>query len=384
MTDRTRKLHKLQGLGPTACLVKHVFLDVVGFTSNRSVEAQAAIVATISKISRAAIAAKARHRRGTLYLPTGDGLCISIADPRCAYDTHLQVALDILARISHHNAATPNEMRRFDVRIGIAENVDTLLTDVNGNPNVAGAGINTAQRVMCLGDGGNILVSDTVFDSLRHRERYMRCFRSFSAPIKHGLQLTVHQFIESDHAGLRSDPPESVRPRKKPMTRLLAYVLAYALKNAAFFRAQEPRGQMRAAGNVLLYMLARDAVELSESSPVRPPTLYGPNDRGGASFEEQFAYYMRVDYGICAELDHFALEAFTGHADCFESLAIHGFLWYASDVGLRRLQNSYPDIWAELKLPGMSSVAEQDDAANESQPIGSETNRTSSAAGSRR
>ena len=237
----------------TTALVKYVFLDVVGFTRDRSVEAQTEIVGILGHIARQATRDRASGARNTIYLPTGDGLCIALVDLRLAFDAHLAVALDILASIAAHNAATADPMRQFQVRIGLAENVDNLLVDINGNRNVAGAGINTAQRVMSVGDGGHVISSHTVFESLRHRERYLESFRGLSAVVKHGLHLPVYQFIEADHQGLSTTLPSSFVSPTPPLQRLQAYLLAHALKHEAFFAAQAPRGQMRSAANVLLY-----------------------------------------------------------------------------------------------------------------------------------
>lgn len=330
----------------TTALVKYIFLDVVGFTRDRSVEAQTDIVRTVGEIARAAVRKHTRGLRGTIYLPTGDGLCIALADPRASVDAHLLVAVDVLERIAAHNQSTSDEMRRFEVRIGIAENVDNLLLDINGSKNVAGAGINTAQRVMSVADGGQILASQNVFETLRYRERFRESFRSLVAVAKHGLRLPVHQLIEDGHTGLSTALPSVFRPVVPPLRRLEAYLFAHALKHEAFFAAKPMRGQMRSAANVLVYFLARDSEGLATETPAHPYNLAAYR-AGHASFEEQFAHYMSLDFHVCFTLSEALVERFSTYSDCFRE---PGFLAFVSAKGRTRLQSAFPEICKEFAL----------------------------------
>jgi Adenylate and Guanylate cyclase catalytic domain len=88
--------------------------------------------------------------------------------------------LAILNELKDRNSKAHDEMRQFEVRIGLNENVDNRVVDINGRPNVAGAGINMAQRVMSPADGSQILIGAAVYETLRHRECYMNTFREFS------------------------------------------------------------------------------------------------------------------------------------------------------------------------------------------------------------
>ena len=78
-------------------------------------------------------------------------------------------------------------MRKFHVRIGINENVDNLIIDINGKLNVAGSGINMSQRIMSCCDGGQILISQTVYEFLSAREEYMNLFKVYPATGKHNV-----------------------------------------------------------------------------------------------------------------------------------------------------------------------------------------------------
>jgi class 3 adenylate cyclase len=330
----------------TTALVKYVFVDVVGFTRDRSVEAQTDIVARLNEVARASVRQHTRGLHGTVYLPTGDGLCIAIIDSRALFDVHLSVGLDMLRRIAAHNQRISDASRRFEIRVGVAENVDNLLMDINGNRNVAGAGINTAQRVMSVGDGGQILASQNVFEALRHRERFQNSFRSLAAVAKHGLRLPVHQFIEEGHAGLSIALPSAFRTTVPPLSRFEGFLLAHALKHEPFFAAKAARGLIRSAGNILLYFLACDSEGLATETPAHPYNLKVHN-AGRASLEEQFTYYMGLDFDVSFSLSEALLARLSHQSRCFREA---GFLAFVSDVGKATLYAAFPEIWREFTL----------------------------------
>ena len=175
---------------------KYVFLDVVDFSYNRSVEAQSYIVQALNRIVLLSLRKNSIPVEKRILLPTGDGICIALLNITEPYDIHIQLALSIVKYINRFQgsslkditdrnadqppaepvyvAGNPNNlgdlqimMRYFQVRIGIEANIDNLIKDINERPNIAGAGINMAQRVMGLADGNQILVSQSVANELR-------------------------------------------------------------------------------------------------------------------------------------------------------------------------------------------------------------------------
>jgi class 3 adenylate cyclase len=170
---------------------KYVFLDVVGFTHERSVEAQSDIVHILNDIVQGGITENEVPKDKLILLPTGDGMCIALLNVESPYDVHLLIALSIVKRVHEHNEEIENEMRKFQVRIGLNSNIDNLVTDINGNRNIAGAGISVASRVMNVADGNQILVGESVFDTLRYREKYMSAFKHYPATVKHEVKLPI-------------------------------------------------------------------------------------------------------------------------------------------------------------------------------------------------
>jgi class 3 adenylate cyclase len=203
---------------PGVKFFKHVFLDVVDY-SKRTIEAQALIVTALNEIIQAALENLKISEPERVLIPAGDGLCIALLGPVENYDLHVRVALSILQRLNAHNEQA-SENDRFKVRIGINQNTDNLVIDINGNPNVAGNGINLASRIMGLADGNQILVSQVVHAELYKRETYQGKLRELpSVKVKHGEPVQVSQYIQEDFSGLdcnlptkwRSDSPDQSR-----------------------------------------------------------------------------------------------------------------------------------------------------------------------------
>jgi class 3 adenylate cyclase len=330
---------------------KYIFLDVVGFTHQRSVEAQSEIVGALNAIVKAACARV--DRKDLIHLPTGDGMCICLLNVEDPYDIHVQVALNIVDRIHKHNGKESDPMRQFQARIGINANVDNLVTDVNGRRNVAGAGINLAQRVMSTADGNQIMVGQPVFETLVQREKYLKAFRSYSATIKHGAELAVHQFVETDHSGLNTEVPSQFREAPEedaPLTELAAYYIAHAIANAEFLKRQVGGGQDSYASIILLYFLAQDSIGASEAPKFDPytPTAWGD---GRASIEEQFKHYMSMSFWTCAVLGELIFKKYLSpFEDCFEAGRYSTQWQFVSGEGMRRLREEFPQIWKEFKL----------------------------------
>ena len=255
-----------------------------------------------------------------IVLPTGDGLCIALIEFR-DYDIHLLLGLGILERLQLYNLECTDEKRRFSVRIGINSNVDNLITDFNGQPSVAGAGINMAQRVMDKADGNQILIGETVYETLRHREKYIKCFQAFTAKGKHGQIFNVYQYIKPEHIGLNTDKPSIFAPRQSAPLRLslkIAYYLAHAISNREFFLSKVNVIGFEYAGIILLYFLAWDSEEASEATPYKRPyvrTRYP----GAGTIEEQFEYYKQSDFWVLAEFSGDITERYLSKFyDCFE------------------------------------------------------------------
>ena len=90
-----------------------------------------------------------------LRLPTGDGGALVF---RTTPEAPVLCALEIARQLKNHP--------ELCVRMGIHSGPVNEITDLNEQANIAGAGINMAQRVMDCGDNGHILLSKRVADDL--------------------------------------------------------------------------------------------------------------------------------------------------------------------------------------------------------------------------
>src|SRR5213076_457107 len=92
-----------------------------------------------------------------LRLPTGDGGALVF---RNSAEAPVMCALEISEALKKY----PD----LHVRMGIHSGPVNEVTDLNEQANIAGAGINIAQRVMDCADAGHILLSKHVADDLKH------------------------------------------------------------------------------------------------------------------------------------------------------------------------------------------------------------------------
>ncbi len=334
----------------TTRFVRYVLMDIVGFSANRTVEAQSDIIAILNRVVRKATHTLVSSRNKVLFLPTGDGICVAILDPLLPYDIHVQLAVGVLQRLYTHNQAITDDMRKFQVRLGVNENVDNLITDINGSSNIAGAGINSTQRILGFADGGQILVGQTVFETLTHREAFKGAFRSYQAVAKHSVRLPIHQLILPKADWLNSTPPQSLAPPARAVPRLSvreAYLFAHAIRNQEFFRSVDPRGQARAALTVLLYYLATDSEQLSEKVLGEVPSIHAYG-HGKLSVAEQLKYYMAADFQLCFDLATHIWNGLYHLAPYFEGS--YGFVCFINSRGREKLRSEHPKIWTEMQL----------------------------------
>lgn len=338
--------------------VKYVFVDIVGFTVKRSVEAQIDVIAGLNEVVRSALKSVGIGLDQTIFLPTGDGIAIALLNVEL-FDAHLKVALEILRLTTERNDNVSDVMRQFIVRIGINENVDNLVIDINDNKNVAGNGISMAQRLMDLGDGGQIIVGATVYETLFPREKYMKSFRGFVGAVKHGKSVPVYQFLSNDSPGLNVNVPATFKAKEvaapPTLTKLAAYYIAHAEQNRQFLVSEKGNIPRDVIAIVLLSFLATDSEEKSDT-PVHVASHAVTWKAGSATFAEQYQHYKEVEFLPLLWLAHlFAEKHFTEFSLCFES---DGYLprWaFIADEGIRRLRAEWPEIADEFRITGRTS-----------------------------
>jgi len=102
----------------------------------------------------------------------------------------------------------------LQVRMGIHSGPVNEITDLNAQANIAGAGINIAQRVMDCGDAGHILLSQHVADDLEQYPRWRSVLHDIGTfEVKHGVRINVTN-LYSDEIGNSKLPTKLQAVRK--------------------------------------------------------------------------------------------------------------------------------------------------------------------------
>src|SRR2546428_6741147 len=185
--------------------IAHVlFLDIVGY-SKLSVNEQHARVEELNEIVRLCEQfRKAEAASRLLKVPTGDGMALVFYK---SPEEPAQCAVEI-SRALKDNA-------RLQVRMGIHSGPVSGVVDVNERTNVAGGGINTAQRVMDCGDSGHILLSRHVAEDLAEYERWRPFLHDIGTfEVKHGVPVSVSN-LYSDEIGNAKLPTKLQAVRKR-------------------------------------------------------------------------------------------------------------------------------------------------------------------------
>ncbi len=179
--------------------IGHVlFIDLVGY-SKLLIEEQKERQHQLTEILLATAQVAQATNEELVRLPTGDGIALVFWN---SSEEPAQCALELSRALKEHPA--------IQVRMGIHSGPVSEVTDVNGRTNIAGAGINMAQRVMDCGDAGHILLSKHVADDLENYVRWQPHLHDLGeAEVKHGAR--VHLFnLWGDGFG-RAELPEKLK-----------------------------------------------------------------------------------------------------------------------------------------------------------------------------
>jgi TolB-like protein/Flp pilus assembly protein TadD len=171
--------------------IGHVlFIDLVDY-SKRLIGEQRELLKTLNHVVRETETMRSAEAAGqVIRLPTGDGMALIFrtspeAPARCA----LEVGKALRAR------------PELQLRMGIHSGPVSDVADVNDRVNIAGAGINVAQRVMDCGDAGHILLSKHAAEDLEQSGRWQPYLHELGeCEVKHGLRLSLVN-LYTDEAG---------------------------------------------------------------------------------------------------------------------------------------------------------------------------------------
>src|SRR2546426_1155541 len=204
--------------------IAHVlFIDIVGY-SKLSVNEQHARIEELNEIVRASEQfQKAEAANRILKIPTGDGMALVFYK---SPEEPAQCAFEIATEVKKNAGA--KERPQLRLRMGIHSGPVSGVVDVNERTNVAGGGINMAQRVMDCGDAGHILLSHHVAEDLEEFERWRPFLHDIGTfEVKHGVRVNVTN-LYSDEVG-NPNLPSKLQAVKKHHARVRWAEAAIAL-----------------------------------------------------------------------------------------------------------------------------------------------------------
>ena len=187
--------------------IAHVlFMDIVSY-SRLPIDQQSELLGQLNQVVRGTEQFRAAEAAEKLVrLPTGDGMALAFFT---SVDAPVRCALEVAEALKSHP--------KIQLRMGVDSGPVDLIMDVNDRPNVAGAGINMAQRVMDCGDAGHILLSRRVAGDLAQYSRWQPNLQDLGeAEVKHGVIVSLVNLF-TENAGNPAVPEKVQRARRYQM-----------------------------------------------------------------------------------------------------------------------------------------------------------------------
>src|SRR5207253_9154140 len=170
--------------------IAHVlFIDIVAYSKMASDEQRAAVEKLNQIVQSTDEFRKAESEKRLLKIATGDGMALifysSPEDP-------VECALEI-------SRAIKEEHSNLRLRMGVNSGPVSGVVDVNDRANVAGAGINMAQRVMDCGDAGHILLSGRIAEDLQQFKHWRpHPYHLGQCEVKHGEKIDITNLFTAE------------------------------------------------------------------------------------------------------------------------------------------------------------------------------------------
>jgi TolB-like protein/class 3 adenylate cyclase/Tfp pilus assembly protein PilF len=270
--------------------IAHILLiDVVGY-SKLLVNEQIELLQELKQIVRSTECFRAAEARGELIrVPTGDGMALIFFQ---SPEEPAWCALEISKALQDHPS--------IQLRMGVHSGPVSRVTDVNEKTNIAGSGINVAQRVLDCGDAGHILLSAHVTEDLceyRHWQPHLHDLGE--CEVKYGLHLHLFNLYKNG-LGNPQVPEKLRRGRRKPASAvsvrpvttppwpkyvltavLLVSAVALAISFSIFYRRGSPAVARSSSGKA-----ADVIVPIAEKSIAVLPFENRSEDKANAYFAE--------------------------------------------------------------------------------------------------
>ncbi len=266
--------------------IGHVlFVDIVGY-SKLLLDEQKERLRQLTDIVLATPQVAKSTNEQLVRLPTGDGMALVF---RNSSEEPARCALEVAQALKVHHPDLP-------VRMGIHSGPVSEVVDVNGRTNIAGAGINMAQRVMDCGDAGHILLSQRVAEDLGQYRQWSAQLRDLGeCEVKHGVRVHVVNLCTDMLGNPRA--PQKFRERKAARAATLwmaiPVVLVILAVAGAFFYYRSHQNKP---------LTDKDRIVLADfTNTTGDPVFDGTLRQGLASQLEQTPFLTLVSDSIIAQ-----------------------------------------------------------------------------------
>src|SRR6202162_2474292 len=265
--------------------IGHVlFIDIVGY-SKLLINEQSDQIQKLKEVLRGADQVRLAEAEGKLLrLPTGDAGALVF---RNSPEAPVLCALEIAKALKTHP--------ELHVRMGIHSGPVNEVADLNEQANIAGAGVNIAQRVMDCADAGHILLSRRVAEDLEHYPRWKPCLHELGeCEVKHGHKLSLVNFYQ-DEIGNREIPrkfrqAKAARTTKSWKIAVTAALLVLLMAGGIFYRLHQSKP-----------LTDKDTIVLADfTNTTGDPVFDGTLRQGLASQLEQTPFITLMSDSIIA------------------------------------------------------------------------------------
>ena len=185
-----------------------MFIDIVGYSKLSINDQRAAIDELTQAVRTSEQFQNAEAAARLIKIPTGDGMALVFYK---SPEEPVECALEISRALKEHP--------KIQLRMGVHSGPVSGVIDVNGQANLAGAGLNMAQRVMDCGDAGHILLSKRVADDLGEYEHWRPLLHDLGeCEVKHGMRVSIVN-LHADEVG-NPQLPKKFQALKKHRARM--------------------------------------------------------------------------------------------------------------------------------------------------------------------
>src|ERR1700682_681219 len=198
--------------------IAHVlFIDIVGY-SKLSINDQRAVIDELTQAVRMSEHVQSAEAGARLIkIPTGDGMALVFYK---SPEEPVECALEISRALKEHPT--------IQLRMGAHSGPVSAVIELNGHANLAGAGLNMAQRVMDCGDAGHILLSKRVADDLGEYEHWRPLLHDLGeCEVKHGMRVSIVN-LHADQVG-NPQLPKKLQALKRHRARMRWATMTAAL-----------------------------------------------------------------------------------------------------------------------------------------------------------